>query len=236
MELSVVVPVHDEWDNLEPLVEELGEHLCGRGESFEVVLVDDGSTDGSSERIRELVRSRTWVRGLHLGRHCGQSAALDAGWREARGRVIVTLDADLQYFPADISTLLAALDGHDAAVGYRVRREDGWSRRASSRIANVVRRMVSGDTVADTGCSLKAMRRECVRSLKMYDGMHRFLPTLLRIDGFRVVEVPVRHRPRHSGRSKYGVRNRAVHAFVDLLAVRWMRRRRLTYEVTRDEP
>ena len=236
MELSVVVPVRDERDNLEPLVDELAEHLAASVESFEVVLVDDGSTDGSSERIRELVASRRWLRGLHFKRHAGQTAALDAGLRAARGRIIVTVDADLQYDPADISVLLEALQGHDAAVGFRVDRKDGWLRRVSSRVANAVRRRVSGDSVRDTACTLKAFRRECVGDLKLYDGMHRFVPTLLRIEGRRVVEVPVRHRARRWGRSKYGVRNRAFRAFVDLLVVRWMRTRRLNYEVTRHEP
>lgn len=236
MELSIVVPVRDERDNLEPLVDEIESRLVSAVASFEILLIDDGSTDGSSERIADLAASRARLRGVHLRRHAGQSAALDAGFKAARGRTVVTLDADLQYDPADIPRLLEALEGHDAVTGYRVDRRDGWVRRVSSGVANTVRDRLSGDRVTDTGCSLKAFRRECLGALRPFDGMHRFLPTLLRMEGYRVVEVPVSHRPRRHGRSKYGVRNRIVRAFTDLMAIRWMKRRRLDYDVVRTEP
>ena len=235
-ELSVVVPIYNERDNLEPLVDEIAATLGAAAIRYEVLLVDDGSVDGSAEKIAALVRSRPEIRGLHFRVNRGQTAAFDAGFKAARGRVVLTLDADLQNDPADIPALLAALDGNDAAVGYRQVRRDSWLRRASSRIANGVRNRLSGDDIIDTGCSLKAFRRECLADVKLFTGMHRFLPTLLRMEGYRVVQVPVHHRNRHAGHSKYGVWNRVFRSSVDLLAVRWMKKRRLGYEVIRREP
>ena len=235
-DLSVVVPVFDEVANLAPLVEEIQEALRPSGLDVEILLVNDGSHDGSGEKIAELARTLPGVRGLHFRANRGQSAAFDAGFKAARGRMVVTMDADLQNDPRDIPKLLGALSEWDAAVGYRAERHDSWLRRVSSVIANGVRNRLSGDDIVDTGCSLKAFRRECLLGLKLYTGMHRFLPTLLRIDGYRVVQLPVHHRPRHAGRSKYGVWNRVFRSFVDLLAVRWMKKRRLGYEVTRHDP
>jgi glycosyltransferase involved in cell wall biosynthesis len=235
-DLSVVAPVYNERENLEPFIRELSESLSGHALEYEIILVDDGSDDGSSEQIDELARSASRVRGLHLARNRGQSAAIDAGFKAARGRAVVTMDADLQNDPADIPALLAALEEYDAAVGYRRRRRDSWVRRLSSRIANSVRNRLSGDDIIDTGCSLKAFRRESLEGIKLYGGMHRFLPTLLRIEGRRVVQLPVNHRPRYRGTSKYGIRNRVFSSFQDLLVVRWMRKRRLDYEVVRHDP
>lgn len=235
-DLSVVVPVYNEIDNLDTLVDELLSVLRPGGRPFEIVLVNDGSRDGSTERIGELARSVPEVRGLHFRRNAGQTAAFDAGFRSARGAVVVTLDADLQNDPKDIPSLLDALQGHDAAVGYRVNRRDTWLRRVSSRIANGVRNRLSGDDVIDTGCSLKAFRREALAGIKLYNGMHRFLPTLVKMEGGRVVQVPVNHRPRLRGVSKYGVWNRVFRASADLLAVRWMQRRRLAWEIERHDP
>jgi glycosyltransferase involved in cell wall biosynthesis len=234
--LSVVVPVFDEKENLHRLVDELERSLEPLGLRYEILLVDDGSRDGSTEIIAELARSRAGVRGLHFRENRGQTAAFDAGFRQARGRYVVTIDADLQNDPADIALLLEALTEHDAAVGYRCKREDSWLRRLSSRLANAVRNRLSGDDIIDTGCSLKAFRRDCLSEIKLYDGMHRFLPTLLRIEGRSVVQLPVNHRPRTAGSSKYGVWNRAFRAFADLLAVRWMKKRHLDYEVNHHEP
>lgn len=236
IELSLVVPVFDERDNLEPLLRELDQALGASAPEHEIILVDDGSGDGSSQKIAELARSHPRVRALHFRCNRGQTAAFDAGFKAARGRWIATLDADLQNDPRDILTLLGAVAGYDAVVGYRARREDPWLRRVSSRIANTVRNRLSGDDIIDTGCSLKLFRRECLSQVKLYKGLHRFLPTLLRMEGYRVLQLPVSHRPREHGHSKYGVWNRVFSAFADLLAVRWMKKRRLDYEVVRHEP
>jgi glycosyltransferase involved in cell wall biosynthesis len=236
-ELSIVAPVFNEIENLDSLVQEIHEALNPTGITFELLLVDDGSSDGSSERIDELVHAHAGsIRGLHFKENRGQTAAFDAGFKAARGRWVVTIDADLQNDPRDIPVLLESLSEFDAAVGYRQTREDSWLRRISSRIANSIRNRLSGDDIIDTGCSLKAFRRESLGNLKLYTGLHRFLPTLLRMDGHTVTQIPVSHRPRKAGESKYGVSNRALRAFIDLLAVRWMKKRRLGYEVVRHEP
>ena len=224
--LSLVVPAHDEEANLPILVERTRSALGTNGD-WELILVDDGSRDGTASVIRSLARDDSHVVGVFLERNCGQSAALAAGFLEARAEVIASLDADLQNDPADIPLLVERLPGHDAVVGFRANRHDTLVRRASSRIANAVRNRLSHDSIRDTGCSLKVFRAEALRSIHWFDGMHRFLPTLLRYQGWSVLEVPVSHHPRHAGRSKYGIRNRALRAFVDLLGVRWMQSRRI---------
>ncbi len=235
-ELSVVIPVHDEEESLLPLWDELRAVLDRLGLSAEVIFVDDGSRDRSAEIVRALRERDRRVRLIRLKRQAGETAATDAGLRAAGGRWIVTMDADLQNDPADIPALLAPLDRWDAVSGWRVNRRagDGWRRRVSSRIANAVRNAVTADTLHDSGCTFRAFRRECVRELTLYRGLHRFIPTLLRMRGFRVLEVPVRHRPRRFGRSKYGLWNRAPVALADLLAVRWMQSRALRYEIAED--
>jgi glycosyltransferase involved in cell wall biosynthesis len=227
--LSLIVPAFDEEANIELLHLRIAA-VFGERRDWELVLVDDGSRDRTAEVIRALATRDPRVVGVFLERNGGQSAALAAGLDEARGNVIATLDADLQNDPADLPLLLerlhaSATPGCDAVVGYRLRRRDTFVRRASSRIANGIRNWISRDDIRDTGCSLKVFRAEALRTVPWFDGMHRFLPTLLRYQGFRVLEVPVSHHPRHAGRSKYGIRNRAWRAFQDLLAVRWMRGR-----------
>lgn len=225
VELSIVVPMFNEVDNVPLLWEELDAVLAKVGRRAEIIFVDDGSTDGSAAAVQTLRERDPRVRLLSFERNAGLSAAFKAGYGAARGAIVVTMDADLQNDPRDVELLLPALEHADAAVGYRSRRRDTWHKRMSSRIANAIRNRISGDHVIDSACSLRAMRRECVAAIPPYSGMHRFVPTLLRIAGYRVVEVPVHHRPRTLGRSKFGIRNRALPAFVDLLVVRWMMRR-----------
>lgn len=232
--LSVVIPAYNEEANVEPCYHELVAVLGEGGEPFEIVFVDDGSTDGTREALRRLARVDPRVRVLRLRRNAGQTAALDAGFRASRGRVVVTMDADLQNDPRDIPRLLAALPGYDAVCGWRVDRRDPWTKRAASRIANRVRRAFTGDHIHDTGCTLKAFRRDALQRLHLYRGMHRFFPALLAMEGCRVTEVPVGHRPRRAGASKYGNWGRLWSGLADLWAVRWMARRRLDYEIEDD--
>jgi glycosyltransferase involved in cell wall biosynthesis len=213
---------------------EIGASLTGAPWRYEVLMVDDGSSDGTEEVLRRLAAAHPELRVVRFARNAGQTAAMDAGFRRARGRVVVTLDADLQNDPADIPRLVRELEGWDAVVGVRAVRRDSLVRRVSSRIANFVRNRLSDETITDTGCSLKAYRKEALDRLKLYRGMHRFLPTLLKMEGYRVRELPVGHRARAHGDSKYGIGNRLVPSFVDLLAVRWMKKRALRYEVKDD--
>ena len=230
-ELSVIVPVFNEAESLSLLWEELDAVLGRLGLPAEIVFVDDGSTDGSADAIRAVMTRDSRVRLLCFDANAGLTAAFHAGYRAARGRILVTLDADLQNDPRDLPRLLAALEGADAVMGWRRARHDPWPKRVSSRIANGIRNWLTGEHVRDSACSLRVMRRECFGAIPPYTGMHRFVPTLLRTAGYRVVEVPVHHRPRRFGRSKFGIRNRALRGLIDLLAVRWMMRRALRYQV-----
>ena len=236
IDLSVVIPVYNEEENLPPLWTELREVLEPLGLTFEVVFVDDGSRDRSAEVIRGFRDADTRVRLVRLKANAGETAATDAGVKTAGGRLVVTMDADLQNDPHDIPALLSHLDRWDAVTGWRTHRGDGDGpvRRASSRIANRARNWLSDETIQDSGCTFRAFRRECLRGLVLYRGFHRFIPTLLRMRGYRVLEVPVRNRPRRFGRSKYGVLNRVFVATADLLVVRWMKNRMLRYEVAED--
>jgi len=231
MELSVVIPVYNEEANLLPLMEELKGVLEGMGREYEVIFVDDGSTDGSASVLREMASRDTRVKVIRFRRNCGQTAAFDAGFKAAQGKVIVTMDADLQNDPKDIPLLLERIGEYDLVAGWRHRRKDPWLKVISSKIANSIRNWVLREEIRDTGCSLKAFRRECLQGIKLFEGMHRFFPTLLRMEGFRVLEVKVNHRHRRFGRTKYNIRNRIWRALVDLLAVRWMKRRHLDYEI-----
>jgi len=235
-DLSVVIPVYNEEDSLPPLWTELREVLDGLGLDCEVVFVDDGSRDRSAEIVRSFRDTDARVRLVRLKANGGETAATDAGFKAVRGRRVVVMDADLQNDPHDIPTLLSHLDHWDAATGWRVRRAEGDNlvRRVSSQIANTIRNWLSDESIKDSGCTFRAFRRECLRGLVLYRGFHRFIPTLLKMRGYRVIEVPVRHRPRRFGRSKYGVLNRASVAFADLLVIRWMNLRLLRYEVVED--
>jgi glycosyltransferase involved in cell wall biosynthesis len=236
IDVSLVIPVYDERDNLEPLVREIAAALAGR--HYEIVAVDDGSTDGSLETLKDLKRTHSELHIVSFEANAGQTAAFAAGFRAARGAVIVTMDADGQNDPADVPALLDALQrsAATAVVGYRIRRHDSGWKRLQSRIANAVRNRLNHETIRDTGCSLKAFRADAVRDLPWFSGMHRFLPTLVKLYGGTVTEVAVRHRPRRSGRTKYGMWNRVFRSLVDALAVRWMQRRRLRYRVSEELP
>ncbi|MEO8196011.1 MAG: glycosyltransferase family 2 protein [Thermoanaerobaculia bacterium] len=230
-DLSLVIPLYNEAENLPVLAAEIRRALEPTAKSWETLFVDDGSTDGSREVLQALAAADGTVRILRHHRNAGQSAALAAGFAAARGAIVVTLDADLQNDPADIPMLLARLGESpatsdcDAVSGVRQKRQDSWVRRISSQVANSVRNWATDERVSDVGCSLKAYRREVLADLPMFTGMHRFLPTLVRWNGARLAEIPVNHRPRLHGTAKYGIGNRLFRALADLMAVRWMRTR-----------
>ena len=236
-DLSVVFPVYNEEENVPLLLGEIARALDGQGWSYEIVAVDDGSTDASLRVLRESQAQYPTLRVLTFEKNSGQTAALDAAWRAARGRLVVSLDADLQNDPADIPGLIRKLEesSTDMVIGVRVNRRDTWSRRMQSRIGNSVRNWITGDKITDTGCSLKLVKREAIDHVQLFTGMHRFLPTLVRYAGYRVTEMPVNHRARRFGQSKYGAMNRAFRGLVDCFAVRWMGKRMLRYTVRENQ-
>ncbi len=228
--LSVVVPVKDEQDSIEPLVREIAAALSGNA-TFEIIYVNDGSTDGTQAALDSLKREFPMLRVVRHRASCGQSQALTSGVRAARYEWIAMLDGDGQNDPADIPALIAALLNSslpaslELLVGWRARRNDPWLRRISSRIANQVRARVLGDNTPDTGCGLKLIARETYLGLPNFDHMHRFLPALVLRNGGAVLSVPVQHRPRKHGASKYGLHDRLWVGIVDLFGVTWLRRR-----------
>jgi dolichol-phosphate mannosyltransferase len=221
-EISIVVPLYNEEDNVPILQQEIAAALAGR--DYELILVDDWSTDSTRARIAKDER----VRVIEFKRNAGQSAALFAGMRAARGEYVGLLDGDLQNDPVDLLKLLEELrrSGVDLICGYRVDRQDSWAKRVTGRIANAVRSRFIGDGIRDTGCTLKVMRHECVAAILPFKGMHRFIPALVKGAGFRIAEMPVRHRPRRFGASKYGLGNRVFRATADMFGVRWYLARR----------
>ena len=229
--LSVVIPFRDEAPSLAELQAELARVLDAFPFESEVIFVDDESTDAGRVVVGRLAAQDARIRLLSLSPHSGQSAALEAGFRAARGEIVATLDADLQNDPADLPALVAALAQADCVCGVRVERRDRFSARIASRLANGIRRRVLGDGIADIGCSLRVMRRAPLERLKLFRGAHRFLPVLLALEGARIVERPVHHRPRRYGRSKYGIWMRLRVVWADLLGVAWLARRVARYEV-----
>ena len=226
-EISLVIPVFNEEENLPVLAAEIRAAMEPLGRAYEVIYVDDGSTDASPRVLAGLAREDPRTRVVRQRRNSGQSAAFDAGFRHARGSIVVTLDADLQNDPADIPRLLERMDGFDVVNGVCARRQDNWVRRVSSKLANSVRNRVTHESVTDVGCTLRAMRIEFLQHIPLFNGMHRFLPTLLRMEGARVTEVSVNHRPRLHGQPKYGIHNRLWRGLVDLYGVRWLQTRRV---------
>jgi glycosyltransferase involved in cell wall biosynthesis len=231
VEISVVVPVYNEQANLPILIPKLVEIFNRLGSVYEMIFVDDGSSDGSRKILKEMATRIPSLRVVALKQNRGLSTALLAGMREARGKIIVTLDSDLQNDPEDIPRLLGYLDRFDMATGWRQKREDPWLKRIASRIGNSVRNRLSGERINDSACTLRVFKRECLQDIPIFNGMHRFMSTLVKMRGYRIVEVPVTHHPRKYGESKYNIRNRMWRSFVDLLAVRWMKGRRIQYDI-----
>ena len=225
-DVSVVVPLYNEEQSVAMLQRELADALTGL--DYEIIFVDDGSQDETGVRIAANPRTRV----LHFEKNAGQSAAIFAGLQAVRSEVAVLIDGDLQNDPADIPRLLAEISrGADLVCGYRARRKDTLLKRITSRVANFVRSRFTRDGVPDTGCTLKAMRRDCIGALVPFKGMHRFIPALVKGAGYRLVEIPVNHLPRRFGQSKYGLGNRALRATIDMFGVRWLLSRRLNYKL-----
>ncbi len=230
--VSLIIPVYNEEGNLVLLYEEICKALAAQPHPWQVLFIDDASSDASLGILQSLAEKDTRVQYLSFAENCGQSAAFAAGFQRATGSIFVTLDADLQNDPADIPAMLSQYEqGYDMVIGWRAKRQDSLIKRWASKIANAVRNYLSRETVKDTGCSLKVLRADLARTLPMFTGMHRFLPTLMKMQGAQVAEIRVNHRPRQHGVSKYGVWDRAFSAFYDLLAVRWMQKRHFRYTI-----
>ena len=230
--LSLVIPAYNEQENVPTLLERVSAALARAGRPFEVIIVDDGSTDDTPRLLAEAMKRYDWLRVLRMARNGGQSAAFEAGFDAARGQVIATIDADLQNDPEEIPRLLPLLDGYDMVTGWRKDRQDTNFRRWQSRQANRIRNWISEETVNDSASSLKLYRAHTVKGLKLFNGAHRFFPTLVKMRGFTVREEPVKHSHRFAGTAKYGFRNRAFRAFIDLLGIRWMKKRYLRYQAS----
>ncbi len=233
---SVVIPLKNEEENIGELIEELEPVMQGLHQPWELICVDDGSTDKTVEILQGIAKQKPYVRTLVFDRNYGQSSAFDAGFKQARGEFVITLDGDRQNDPHDIPNLIAAAPEADLVCGQRVKRKDPWSKKITSYFANKVRRAFCRDNVQDTGCSLKLYRKSCLNKIKMFNGMHRFLPALFTIEGFRIKEIPVNHRERTKGKTKYTFFNRSFNTIADMFAVRWMRKRRLHYSIKKEIP
>lgn len=228
IDVSIIIPLKNEGDNVQFLATEISRVMKDFGWSWECLWIDDDSTDNTRDELIRLCKDcKTHSYVFHLHNY-GQSAALVTGFRHAKGKIFVTLDGDGQNDPADMPTLISTLIDKNADMvnGWRTKRKDSLIRRISSRIANRFRNILTGENVRDVGCSLRAFRRECVDEIVLFKGMHRFFPTMLKMSGhYKIIEIPVNHRPRHSGKTKYGINNRLWVGILDILAVCWMRKR-----------
>jgi dolichol-phosphate mannosyltransferase len=230
---SVIIPIKDERENLVPLLTSLlkvlDSHETSRSRPYEILFIDDGSCDGSGEELDRLAMQHWQVRVFHFDRNRGKTCALDAGFKQSAGELIIEIDGDLQQDSEDILKLLPYTATYDVVCGWRQSRQDGLVKIVSSRVANHVRNLITHDDIHDTGCPLKIFRRPVLEHIALFEGMHRFFPALALMHGFTVTEVPVRHYPRIHGISKYGMGNRLFASLYDLIAVRWMQTRVLRY-------
>lgn len=231
MKISFVIPIYNEEENIPKLIEEIQSVAPALSEDHEILLVDDCSTDRSLEIIRTLSETIETLHYLSFAQNCGQSAALYAGFQAASGDVIITMDADLQNDPADLPQMMKHYGEFDMINGWRFDRQDTWSKKIASKIGNGFRNWLTKETIHDTGCSLKIMNAELLKKIRMYKGLHRFLPTLMRLEGAKIIEVKVNHRQRLFGESKYTNFRRGIEGFYDVIAMRWMQSRHLKIEV-----
>jgi glycosyltransferase involved in cell wall biosynthesis len=231
---SVIIPLKDEEGNIRQLIEEIEPIMNSQDKTWEIICIDDGSTDQTLPILKNLSKTRKNLRTIVFSKNFGQSSAFDAGFKAAKGELIITLDGDRQNDPTDIPKLIQMSDNYDLICGIRQKRKDTPIKKITSYVANKIRSKVCKDGIADTGCSLKLYRRECLKTIKLYQGMHRFLPALFQIEGYRVGQVPVKHRERVSGKTKYNFLNRSFNTVADMFAVSWMRKRKLQYQIERE--
>lgn len=234
MKYSVVIPLKNESANIYPLFSELEATMESLKKEWQLILVDDGSTDDTPYILRQLAKQKPFVKVLTFDKNYGQSSAFDAGFKAAEGEIVITLDGDGQNDPADIPELLQHLREADLVVGWRVHRKDTLSKRLISRLSNYIRSRLCQDHIHDTGCSLKVYKRESLQKIKLFHGLHRFLPALFVMEGLVVKEIPVHHRERFRGKSNYHFFNRSLGPFIDLFAVVWMSKRHLKYRLKHD--
>lgn len=233
---SVVIPLKNEEENILDLINELEPIMQKLHEPWELICIDDGSSDNTLPILARLAKEKKYLRVLSFTDNFGQSSAFDAGFKNAKGDWVITLDGDRQNDPADIPKLLTFSEHYDLICGSRTNRKDPFHKKITSKLANAIRSRFCKDQVNDTGCSLKVYRTECLRKIKMFQGMHRFLPALFKIEGFRIIEIPVNHRERTKGQTKYNFFNRSFNTIADMLAVRWMWKRRLNYKIEKEVP
>jgi len=229
IQYSVVIPLKDEANNIAELIAEIEPVMNGLNTAWELLCIDDGSEDGTDQLLQKLQQEKPFLRVITFDRNYGQSSAFDAGFRASRGAFVITLDGDRQNDPQDIPKLLQNVEHFDLVCGQRKKRKDPFFKRIISKVANFIRSRVCKDGMTDTGCSLKVYRRKCLEEIELFDGMHRFLPALFAMRGFKIAQIPVNHRERTKGKTKYNLFNRSFNTIVDMWAVAWMRRRRLRY-------
>ncbi len=234
MKYSLVIPLKNEEENVRDLIEEIKPVMKGLNQPWELIAVDDGSTDNTLNELEKLKVSCPELKVLVFDKNYGQSAAFDAGFKAAKGEFVITLDGDRQNDPNDIPKLVSLSQEADLVSGRRVNRQDPISKKWISKVANFVRSRFCEDGIQDTGCSLKLYRRSCLKKIKLFKGMHRFLPALFLIEGFRIKEVPVNHRERVKGATKYNFFNRSFNTVADMFAVRWMKNRHLNYTIKKE--
>lgn len=230
--LSLVIPAYNEQENIPMLLQRVEASLLTLGKPFEVVIIDDGSTDDTPRLLNDAMKQKPWLRVLRMRKNAGQSAGFEAGFAAARGELIATVDADLQNDPEEIPRLIPLLDEKqvDMITGWRKERQDTPFRRWQSRQANRIRNWVTGETVNDSASSLKVYRAHAIKGLKLFRGAHRYFPTLVKMRGYTVYETPVKHSARFAGTAKYGFGNRAFVGIYDLIGVRWLKKRWIRYE------
>lgn len=228
---SVIIPLKNEEENIVDLIQELEPVMNSLKQPWELICIDDGSTDQTRQILSEYFKQKHYLRLLFFKQNYGQSSAFEAGFKTAKGKYVITLDGDRQNDPIDIPRLVELIQDCDLVCGIRLKRKDTFIKRLTSKIANTVRNWLCQDGVQDTGCSLKVYRKECLDKIKMYHGMHRFLPALFVIEGFRIQQIPVNHRERLKGQSNYNFLNRSFNTLSDLWAVRWMKKRHLHYKI-----